>query len=121
MTQRRWHFDRDRLYIDAISGCGNCYQGNVTTEHKIKFLGPDQLLITNERGGSRGVVGEYTRVQIDDSLKGRMSRLAESPDENQSFRARMVLRTIEQFEFFAERARFKNPGTSSPRIRANLQ
>lgn len=107
MTRRHWHYDNDRLFIDAVSGCGNCYRGNVTSEHKIQLLGPDQLLVTRENGGDRGVAGVYTRVQIDDALKSRMSRLAESQDENERFNARMVLKAIEQYEFFAERARSK--------------
>ena len=64
-------------------------------------------MVTRENGGDRGVAGVYTRVQIDDALKSRMSRLAESQDENERFNARMVLKAIEQYEFFAERARSK--------------
>src|SRR5688500_5453773 len=39
MTSRRWHFDDDRLFIDSVARCGNCYQGNVTAEHSIRFVG----------------------------------------------------------------------------------
>jgi hypothetical protein len=99
MTARRWHFDNDRLFIDSVSRCGNCYRGNVTTEHTIRFVGADRLFVTNrDKNAKRGIAGKYRRVEVDDALKSEMSRMKESADEGQSFKARTVLRAIESFE-----------------------
>jgi len=99
MTQRRWHFDDGCLFIDSVSRCGNCYQGNVTTEHMVTFNGATKMLVSNkDKNATRGIAGTYRRVEIDAALKANMNLLKESPDEVQSFRARMVLKAIDQFE-----------------------
>lgn len=99
MTVRRWHFDDECLFIDSVSRCVNCYQGNVTTEHTTKFNGADQLYITNRNENTtRGLAGNYLRVEITNELKSDLSLQAESKDEGESFKARCVLRAIEQFE-----------------------
>jgi hypothetical protein len=104
MTARRWHFDNDRLFIDAVSRCGNCYRGNVTTEHTIRFVDADRLFVTNrDKDATRGVAGTYRRAQINAALTSEMSRLAESADERESFKARVVLRAIEQYEALSNR------------------
>jgi hypothetical protein len=99
MTVRRWHFDNGRLFIDSVSRCGNCYQGNVTTEHTIKFVGADQLFVTNgNKNAKRGVAGKYRRVEITGSLESELSRLKESTDEGVIFKAHTVERVIGHFE-----------------------
>jgi len=99
MTVRRWHFDDSRLFIDSVSRCGNCYQGNVTTDHTIRFVGADYLFVTNrDMNAKRGIRGKYRRIEVDSALKSEMSRLQDSPDEGESFKARTVLGAIEQFE-----------------------
>jgi hypothetical protein len=106
MTKRRWHFDDDCLYIDSVSLCGNCYQGNVTSEHTIKFIAADHLLVTNRNMNvKRGITGQYRRVEITDAFKSELSRLEESSDEGESFKARSALRAIEQFEILSKLAR----------------
>ena len=103
MTQRRWHFDDNRLFIDSVSRCGNCYRGNVTTEHDIKFVDADQMIVTNQdKLAKRGIAGKYRRVEITGALKSEMSRLEESTNEGESFKARTVLRAIEQFEILSK-------------------
>jgi hypothetical protein len=103
MTVRRWHFDDDRLFIDSVSRCGNCYRGNVTAEHTIRFVGAEQLVVTNrDENAKRGVGGKYRRVEIDDALRSEMSRLSESTDDGESFKARTVLRAIEHFETLSQ-------------------
>lgn len=97
MTFRRWHFDNDRLFIDSVSGCGNCYSGNHTSEYTIKFVGKDELLITNrDKDADWGVNGTYQRVQITDALRSNMERLKESPNEAESYQARVALDAIDQ-------------------------
>jgi hypothetical protein len=104
MTERRWHFDDNCLFIDAVSRCGNCYAGNVTTEHTIRFDGADQLLVTNkDKNATRGIAGRYRRVEIDAALKKEMTQRAKSTDDEQSFKARMVLQAIDQFEHLSKR------------------
>lgn len=110
MTERRWHFDNERLYIDAVSRCGNCYRGNVTTKHTTQFVGADQLIVTNRLNAKKGIVGTYRRVEITDALKPEMSRLEQSKDEVESFKARSVLRAVEHFEMMSKPERW----TSAP-------
>jgi hypothetical protein len=99
MTVRRWHYDNDCLFIDSVSRCGNCYRGNVTTEHTIKSLGADQLVVTNRNeGAKRGIAGRYRKVEITGALKSELSLLKESTDEGVSFKARTLERVIGQFE-----------------------
>lgn len=99
LTVRRWHFDDNCLFIDAVSRCGNCYRGNVTTEHTIQLIGADQLLITKRnKNAKRGIAGNYHRVPITGALKSELAGLEESQDEGVSFKARSALRAIEQFE-----------------------
>jgi hypothetical protein len=99
MTERRWHFDNDRLFIDAVSHCGNCFRGNVTTECKAKFVSADQMVVTNtDESANRGIGGTYRRLPVDASLKSKMAILSKSPDESISFRARMVLQACERAE-----------------------
>jgi hypothetical protein len=99
MTVRRWHFDDDRLFIDAVSRCENCYRGSVTSQYTIQFVGADRLLVTPvDKDADMGIGGSYLKVEIKPTLKSRMGRLEESMDEGESFKARTVLRAIEQFE-----------------------
>ena len=85
--------------VDAVSRCGNCYQGNVTSEHSIRFASVNQMFVTNrDKNAKRGIAGKYRRVEINGALKSEMNRLKESPDEGASFKARTVLRAIEQFD-----------------------
>ncbi len=99
LTERRWHFDDNTLFIDSVSRCGNCYQGNITTEHTIRFVGADQLFVTSRnKKAQRGVAGKYQRVETTDALKSNMARLQESKDEGESFKSLSVLRAIKQFE-----------------------
>lgn len=103
MTERRWHFDKEVLFVDSVSHCGTCYHGNVTTEYTSQFLGADELRISNRnRDAVRGVSGVYHRVEITHSLKSEMGALKESKDENESFKARMVLMAIERFEILSK-------------------
>lgn len=99
MTRRRWHFDDNRLFVDSVSLCGNCYQGNVTIEHTIKLVGADQLFVTNrDKAAKKGIAGEYRRVAVTGTLKSELKRLKESKDDSKSFKAHTVLMAIEQFE-----------------------
>lgn len=99
MTERRWHFDDNSLYIDSVSRCGNCYQGNVTSEYSVRFIGTDQLLVeNNSKDVKRGIGGKYRKFEITDNLKAELSRQEHSTDENGSFKARTIQRAIEQFE-----------------------
>jgi len=99
MTLRRWHFDANCLFVDSVSQCGNCYQGNVTSEHTIKFVGLDQLLVKNRAEDKKhGIAGHYRRVEITDDLKSELRRLDKSDDEAASFKARTVLKVIDHFE-----------------------
>lgn len=99
MTERRWHFDANRLFIDAVSRCGNCYAGNVTTELKIVFKGDDEMtVIDGSVISQRGIVGRYRRFEITDHLRLDLTLLAESTDEEESFKARCVLRAIKDSE-----------------------
>lgn len=103
MTETRWHFDDDCLFTDSVSHCGNCYQGNVTDVHTIEFAGADQMIVTNMvKNDKRGIAGKYRRVEINSALKSEMSRLKESSDESESFKAHTVLRAIEQFEILSK-------------------
>jgi hypothetical protein len=105
MTQRRWHFDNNRLFIDSVSRCGNCYRGNVTTYYSVQFVGTDQLIVTNlNEHTKRGVAGKYRRHEVTDTLKSEFSRLEESKDEGESFKARSVLRAIELSEVMSKRS-----------------
>lgn len=104
MTERRWHFDDSCLFIDSVSRCGNCYQGNVTTEHTAKFVGADRLLVANRnKNAKKGIAGSYRRVKITGALKSNLSRLQKSKDDGESFRARTALRAIEHFESLSNR------------------
>ncbi len=104
MTRRCWHFDNSHLFVDSVSLCGNCYHGNVTNEYTTKFVGTDQLLITNQnKSAKKGIAGLYRRFKITSSLKLDLDRLKDSPDENQSFKARSVLNAIEHFENLSSR------------------
>lgn len=99
LTQRRWHFDDGRLFVDSVSRCGNCYRGNVTSEYSVRFDGPDRMVVANrDKTATRGIAGSYRRVEIDDALRSDMERLTNSTDDNQSFKARMVLQVISQVE-----------------------
>lgn len=103
MTERRWHFDDNCFFIDSVSRCGNCYQGNVTDEHTIRFIGADQLFVTNrDEDANRGIAGKYRRVEINGALKSEMSRLKDSVNEGESFKAHTVLRALEQFELLSK-------------------
>jgi hypothetical protein len=99
MTERRWHFDNNCLFVDSVSRCGNCYSGNVTTEHTISFSGEGKMFVTNKnKAAKRGIAGNYRRAEITGDLKAEMSRLSRSANDDESFRARMVLRAVEMFE-----------------------
>ncbi|MEI7985204.1 MAG: hypothetical protein WCI55_06215 [Armatimonadota bacterium] len=99
MTRRCWHFDNSHLFVDSVSLCGNCYQGNVTTKYTTQFIDSDQLLITNQnKNAEKGISGHYRRFKITAALKSNLNRLKESPDEDKSFKARSVLYAIEGFE-----------------------
>lgn len=102
LTERRWHFDDDRLYVDAVSRCGNGYQGNVTTTYKVKFVGDDQIVVANEgKDATRGIQGTYRRVRIDAGKKAELTQLAKA-DGAEGFRSRMVLQAIESFEILSK-------------------
>lgn len=99
LTETRWHFDDNRLFIDAVSRCGNCYRGNITTKHGIRFVGADQLVIRKiGKSTQMGVAGHYRRAEINDALKSEMSRMKDSASDEESYKARSVLRAIEHFE-----------------------
>jgi hypothetical protein len=99
MTVRRWHFDDDRLFVDAVSRCGNCYRGSATTQYTIQLVGADRLLVTPvDKDADRGIGGSYLKVEINPALRSRMGRLEKSVEEDESFRARTVLMAIEQHE-----------------------
>lgn len=99
MTSRRWHFDDDVLFVDAVSRCGNCFAGNVTSTHSIKFDGPDRLHIVKKDGNvERGIAGNYRRVKITDALKAEMTRLGQSKDDEEFFKGRAVMGAIDHFE-----------------------
>jgi len=103
MTRRYWHFDEGHLFIDSVSTCGNCYRGTITKEHTIRFLGPDRLAIAGrDKGSNREMGGEYARVSVNEDLKARMRRLQNSENEEEWFKARVVLQTVEQFEAMTE-------------------
>lgn len=103
MTERRWHFDQNCLFIDAVSRCGNCYQGNVTSGFTVEFLANDQLLISRlDKDAEQGIGGMYRRIPITDALKLKMNRLQESDNEATSFKARSVLRAIDSFEMLSK-------------------
>ena len=103
MTERRWHFDKNRFFVDAVSRCGNCYQGNITSEFTAKFLSPDQLVITKDNKESeREIGGIYRRLQVTDKLKAEMNKLAMSDDDSESFKARMVLEAIKFSESYSK-------------------
>lgn len=105
MTERRWHFDDGRLFIDSVSRCGNCYQGNLTAEHTVRFEGADVLFVTNARkAATRGIMGRYRRFKVDEDLKSRLTHLAKATDEPKSFRGRMALTAIERFELYSRAA-----------------
>jgi hypothetical protein len=106
MTSRRWHFDNSSLFVDSISHCGNCYQGNVTSEYTTNFVGADQMLITNRNKlAKRGIAGTYRRFKITAALKLKMSQLSSSKNDDESFNARFVLEVIEQFDNLSNRKR----------------
>jgi|CXWL01.1.fsa_nt_gi hypothetical protein len=106
MTRRHWHFDDNSFFVDSVSLCGNCYRGNVTTEHTVKFDGADQMIVGNKKkSATRGVSGLYHRVEITDELRSELNCLKKSEDENESFKAGSVLRAIEHIETLS---RFKN-------------
>lgn len=99
MTVRRWHFDDNLLSVDSVSRCGNCYRGNVTTEYSVRLVDGDQMFVTNrDKNANRGISGKYRRVEVNSALQSAMSRLQDSPNEGESFKARMVLKAIEQFD-----------------------
>jgi hypothetical protein len=99
MTERRWHFDNSRLFMDSVSRCGNCYQGNVTDEHKIKLIGADQMSVTNtDKDEKRGIGGQYRKVEITENLRSEVGNLHESKNELEKFRAGCVLNAIQHFE-----------------------
>ena len=108
MTERRWHFDRDRLFIDAVSRCGNCYQGNVTSEFKTKFVGHNQLTITSTgKVSERGIGGVYRRIPITATLKNEMSLLSKSDNYAEFSKAVTVLNAIETFEKASNRSLYR--------------
>jgi len=99
MTLRRWHFDDERLCIDAVSRCGNCYQGNVTTELSVRFVGSDQMILEDtNKYIKRGIVGKYRKLNVTDELKAELKRQMRSTNETDFFKARSILRAIEHFE-----------------------
>lgn len=99
MTVRRWHFDKDRFFVDSVSRCGNCYRGNVTAEYNVAFKGPSEIFVTNrDVSVTRGIRGTYHKVTITDSLRSDLNRRKDSKNESESFKARHVLRVIEHFE-----------------------
>ena len=99
MTETRWHFDDNCLFVDAVSRCGNCYQGNVTDKHTVKFVGADRMIVTNkDKNEETGIAGNYRRVEITNALRSQMNRLHDSSNDVERFKARTVLRAIEQFE-----------------------
>lgn len=109
MTERRWHFDADRLFIDAVSRCGNCYAGNVTTELKVELKGEHEISVTSgSENPKRGILGTYRRVEITEAIRADLARRLESTDEVESFKARCVLSAIEDFEWHS---RLDRPST----------
>jgi len=104
LTERRWHFDDKRLFIDAVSHCGNCYQGNVTAAFTTKFLDPDRLLVTNQnKDATKGIGGLYRRVKITDGLKSKLNQLQVSGDDASSFKAWQEFKVIEMFDLISKR------------------
>lgn len=102
MTSRYWHYDHNRLYIDAVSHCGNCYQGNVTSEYELHFTGDNRLLILSLNGRERkGIGGVYRRVEIGSALQQRLTTEAQSADDLVRFKARMVLQAIKQMGYLS--------------------
>lgn len=105
MTVRRWHFDRNTFFVDSVSRCGNCYQGNVTSEASASFSDPDHMiLVSRDKGQTKGLVGHYRRIQITKELKDLMAKQSESEDDEISFRARMVKKVIEHHEALSLRS-----------------
>lgn len=99
MTSRRWHFDDGSLFVDAVSHCGNCYQGNVTSSYSVHFKDENHLTISNrDPNVSRGIGGHYERVDITAALKSEYEAMANSQDDDESFKGRNVLQVIEAFE-----------------------
>lgn len=105
MTVRRWHFDGNTFFVDSVSRCGNCYQGNVTSEASATFSDPDHMiLVSRDKGQTKGFVGHYRRIQITKELKDLMAKQSESEDDEISFRARMVKKVIEHQEALSLRS-----------------
>jgi hypothetical protein len=99
LTFRRWHFDNNKLYVDSVSMCGNCFQGNVTTERLVSFESVDRINISDPNGEVRsGIVGKYSRVVISPQFKAELRKREESESEKESFKARRMLMVIEHFE-----------------------
>jgi hypothetical protein len=103
MTERRWHYDDDRLFIDSVSRCGNCYDGQHTAEHAVTFSGADKMTAINaDKSATRGIMGTYNRVEITDTLKSKMNHLAKSNKYDEEWDgARVVLAAIKQFELMS--------------------
>ncbi len=100
MTRRKWHADRETLYIDGVSGCGNCYRGVRTQTLEVEFDGADRMRLTRREPSrdDRGIGGWYVRTPITDDLKQRMTLQAEVDDYALSSQARSILRVIEDSE-----------------------
>lgn len=104
MTMRSWHFDRNTLFVDSFSTCGNCYAGNLTTAHTIMFTAPDQMVAASkDASAKRGITGTYRRVEITDALKTEMKRLVNADKYlDEWYKARAILGAIEQFEVMSK-------------------
>jgi hypothetical protein len=96
MSRYSWHNDDSRLYLDYVSGCGNCYAGVVTREYRIEFDGSDRIRLTPvSTGRVNDVEGWYTRTEVTDELVAKMESLKDVEDYAISSQAMSVLDAIE--------------------------
>lgn len=100
MTRRKWHSEKGTLYIDGVSGCGNCYCGVMTQTLTVEFDGPDRMRLSRrpQANNDRGIGGWYVRTPITKELKQTMEKQAELEDYVLSSQARSVLEAIDFFE-----------------------
>lgn len=102
MTSRRWHFDNKTFFIDAVSLCGNCYQGNVTCRFFTRFLGSNEVeMIPQDTPRWPKIAGRYRRVEVTDVFKEELNQLKDSSIDSERLNALNVLDAIKQAEHWS--------------------
>jgi hypothetical protein len=95
--RRTWHYDEEVLYLDHVSGCGNCYRGVVTEKVTVYRQGNTRMRLVpwKDQGYSREIEGWYRRTDVTRELYEKMAIQSETSDYALSSQGRSVIDAIE--------------------------